>query len=287
MTTATELRNRGAARLRAAGVDSAAADAGWLLAHTLGTDPGRLLLIDDVDDDVARNYDDLISRRAQRIPLQHLTGTADFAGVTLAVGPGVFVPRPETEYLVEWAEKQAAGRDGDLRIADLCSGSGALGIALAARLPQATVTVVERSTEAAAYLRRNIDAQPAEVARRVQLVVGDVTDPGIMAQIGDCDLIVSNPPYVPAGADVSTEVTHDPADAVYSGDTGMDLISAMVPLIADHLAGGGAVAVEHDDTTGSATARVFAATGRFTRITEHCDLAGRPRFVSAQLSDPD
>ncbi|MFT3714749.1 MAG: peptide chain release factor N(5)-glutamine methyltransferase [Gordonia sp. (in: high G+C Gram-positive bacteria)] len=281
--TASQLRDAGAARLAAAGIDSAASDAAWLLAHVLGTEPGRLPLIDDVDADDRAAYDRLITARAQRIPLQHLTEQTDFAGVELAVGPGVFIPRPETELLVEWAEKVAATLPADrpVRVADLCAGSGALGIALAVRVPRARVTLVEKSTRAVEFIDRNIAALPEPVTRRLSLIVGDVTDPAVIGELGECDVIVSNPPYVPEGTPVPPEVDQDPAEAVFSGPTGMDVITAMVPLIADALAPGGAVAVEHDDTTAAQTVAVFAADGRFTDVTALSDLAGRPRFVTA------
>ncbi|MFT3663006.1 MAG: peptide chain release factor N(5)-glutamine methyltransferase [Gordonia sp. (in: high G+C Gram-positive bacteria)] len=283
MTAASGLRRRGAQRLAEAGIDSAAADAAWLLAHVLGTEPGRLLLIDDVDDDARRSYESLIARRAERIPLQHLTGSAPFAGLDLAVGPGVFIPRPETELLVEWAVGECAARpDGPLRVADLCSGSGALALAIATAVPRAAVVAVERSPQALEYLRRNVAAQPESVARRIRVIAGDVTDPAVWERIGECELIVGNPPYVPSAAEISPEAAHDPAEAVFSGESGMDLIEAVVPLIAAALVPGGGVAVEHDDTTAAAVVAVFTTDGAFADVRSRTDLAGRPRWVGAR-----
>ncbi|GAA3962184.1 peptide chain release factor N(5)-glutamine methyltransferase [Gordonia caeni] len=280
-TGATGLRTAAARRLAAAGIDSAAGEAAALLAHVLGIAPGRLVLVDQVDLGDAEAFEALIARRAQRIPLQHLTGQAYFAGLELAVGPGVFVPRPETELLADWAVRTAATMpDGPLRVADLCAGSGALALAVAAAVPRAQVVAVERAPAALEYLRRNVAAQPAAVAGRVHVVAGDALDRSGWPQ--PCDLIVSNPPYVPAAAPVSDEVAHDPAEAVFSGDHGMDLITAMVPVIAAALIPGGAVAVEHDDTAAVRTAAVFAADGRFTDVVSHDDLAGRPRYVTAR-----
>lgn len=281
MTTADTLRRDGARTLREAGVESASHDAAELLAHVLDVEPGRLLLVDDVSTADARRYDALLARRASREPLQHITGTAWFDGLSLAVGPGVFVPRPETELIVEWVSDRA-GADAPLRVADLCSGSGALALALAGRLRSADVLAVEKSAEALEYLRRNVDGS------RVRVVAGDVTDPVLMAQtLGTCDVVVSNPPYVPSASPVSAEARHDPADAVFSGEDGMDVITAMIPIVADALASGGLFAVEHDDDTGQAVVRALANDGRFHEVVGHDDLAGRPRFVTAVRSGGD
>lgn len=283
--SASQLRATGARRLAEAGIDSAGADSAWLLSHVLGVEPGRLLLVDEVSDDDQAAFATLVERRATRTPLQHLTEQAYFAGVELAVGPGVFIPRPETELLVEWATAQArelSAHERPLRIVDLCSGSGALALAIATAVPSAQVIAVERSPHALAYLRRNVVAQPAAVAERVRVIAGDVADPAVLEACGPQDLIVSNPPYVPASAPVSPEVAHDPADAVFSGESGMDLIDTMVPLIASALVPGGAVAVEHDDTTAAATAVVFERTGLFSQVRSHDDLTGRPRYVTAR-----
>lgn len=278
---ATGLRTAAARRLAAAGIDSAAGEAAALLAHVLGIAPGRLVLVDQVAPADAAAYEALVARRVRRIPLQHLTGQAHFAGVELTVGPGVFVPRPETELLADWAVRTAAAMpDRPLRVADLCAGSGALALAVAAAIPRAQVVAVERAPAALEYLRRNVAAQPDEVARRVHVVAGDVLDRSRWPQ--PCDLIVSNPPYVPAAAPVTDEVAHDPAEAVFSGDRGMDLITAMVPVIAGALAPGGAAAVEHDDTAAAETVAAFTADGRFTDVVGHDDLAGRPRYVTAR-----
>lgn len=169
-----------------------------------------------------------------------------------------------------------------IRVADLCSGSGALALAIATAVPRAHVVAVERSPEALEYLRRNVAAQPEAVARRVRIVAGDVADSQTWAAVGECDVIVSNPPYVPAAAAVSAEVRHDPPEAVFSGADGMELITAMTPLIAQALTPGGVVAVEHDDTTTAQTQAVFTADPRFDEVAGHDDLAGRSRYVTAR-----
>ena len=278
MTSADALRRRAAAELTAAGVESAAHDAAELLAHVLAVEPGRLLLIDDVDGEEQDRFAEAVRRRVGREPLQHITGTAHFAGLELSVGPGVFVPRPETELIVEWAARVVAGRTAV--VADLCSGSGALALGIAVHSPNAQVVAVERSPEALGYLRRNIAG--AGLERRVTAVQADVTDAAAMQNaLGVCNVVVSNPPYVPSASPVSPEVAHDPYDAVFSGDTGMDVISAMIPIVADTLVGGGAFAVEHDDETAHAVVAALRADGRFFSIEAHSDLTGRPRFVTA------
>lgn len=281
--SATALRAAGAAVLSEAGIDCAASDSTWLLTHVLDVDPGKLLLIDHVGAAERAAFDELISRRAQRIPLQHLTAQAFFGGVELEVGPGVFIPRPETELLAEWSTEFLHTRPTGvpLRVVDACSGSGALALAIATAVPAAEVIAVERSAEALGFLRRNVAAQPESVGRRVDVRAGDVTDPHVWAAIGECELVVSNPPYVPAGAHVSPEVRHDPPIAVFSGDSGMDLISRLVPLIATVLVPGGAVAIEHDDTTAAPAAALLTDTRAFTDVVNHRDLAGRPRYVTA------
>ncbi|MFT4088694.1 MAG: methyltransferase, partial [Gordonia sp. (in: high G+C Gram-positive bacteria)] len=161
--------------------------------------------------------------------------------------------------------------------------SGALAIAIAAAAPRAQVVAVERSEAAARYLRANVDAQRPDVAQRLTLFVGDVTDAQAMSEaLGERDLIVANPPYVPEGTTISCEVQADPHDAVFSGSSGMDCIEAMTPIIAAALTPGGALAIEHDDTTAAAVCEVLSRDGRFAQIVAHRDLADRPRYVTAR-----
>ncbi|MGB3301377.1 MAG: peptide chain release factor N(5)-glutamine methyltransferase [Gordonia sp. (in: high G+C Gram-positive bacteria)] len=284
--SADALRRATAARLAAAGVESAGADAAELIAQLLEVEPGRLLLIDDVTAEQRERIEAAVQRRLQRIPLQHITTRAFFAGLALTVGPGVFVPRPETELIVEWAVKQlqrmrqGSATPGPIRVVDLCAGSGALGLAIARLVPETEVISVELSDTAADYLQRNIDE--LGLAARVRLVRADVSDAATMAPLlADADLVVSNPPYVPAAAEVSPEVAHDPPEAVFSGDTGMDLIRAMAPILAGALRPGTPVAIEHDDTTAQQVCDTLVATRRFAEVVAHDDLAGRPRFVTA------
>lgn len=268
-----------AAVLAAAGVASPRADAELLAAHAAGTDRGRLPFI-DLPADFAVSYAQLIGRRAQRVPLQHLTGTAAFGPVNLAVGPGVFIPRPETEAMLEWAlaQRLAAGAV----IVDLCTGSGALALALATAQPSARVIAVDDSDAALGYARRNL------AGTGVELVAADVTTAGLRPDFdGAVDLIVANPPYIPTGAVLDPEVAdHDPAHALFGGPDGMAVIHAVVALARRWLRPGGRCAVEHDDTTSAQTVAAFAD-GPFDEVTPHRDLTGRPRFVTATRETED
>lgn len=283
MTRPTVLAAAATARLAAAGVPSARFDAETLLAEALGIDRGRLPVADDATTEQAAAYEALLARRASREPLQHILGRAYFGPLTLAVGPGVFVPRPETELLAAWASRQV-GRGA--AIVDLCAGSGALGLYLAATVPDARVVLVEREPAALDYLRRN--AAAADLTGTATVLDGDVRDPELpdrlTGRLGAVDLVVSNPPYVPDGADLDREAAADPAAALFSGADGLDLMRDLAPLAARLLAGGGAVGVEHDDSNGDGTAGLLRAAG-FGGVAEHRDLAGRPRYVTGRM-DP-
>jgi release factor glutamine methyltransferase len=274
MTTLRQVIDAAAVTLADAGVASPRTDAELLAAHAAGTDRGRLAFT-DVGPDFADCYDDLVARRAERVPLQHLTGTAAFGPVTVRVGPGVFIPRPETESMLEWAVAQPLS-DRPV-IVDLCTGSGALALALHTHWPNARIVAVDDSDDALAYARRNTAGTSIEV------IDADVTQPGMLPELdGDVDLVVANPPYIPDGAELEPEVAqHDPAHALFAGADGMAVIDRIVDLAARWLRPAGVCAVEHDDTTSAATVEAFTRAGRFTDITPRHDLAGRPRFVTA------
>ncbi|MFD9549307.1 peptide chain release factor N(5)-glutamine methyltransferase [Nocardia salmonicida] len=278
-----------AARLAEAGVGSPMPDAENLAAHVLGTERMRLALIPMVELEIADRYRALIEQRAARIPLQHLTGTAAMGEIDLAVGPGVFVPRPETELLFAWALAylETLPRDHAPIIVDLCTGSGALALAIAHARPDAEVHAVELDPEALAWARRNADARIAAGDTPVTLYAGDVTDQALLAALTDTvDLVVANPPYIPDAAILDPEVAdHDPHRALFGGPDGLDVIRAMIPTIARLLRPGAATAIEHDDTNGGGVAALLAAAG-CTDIVEHADLADKPRFVVARTVKP-
>lgn len=275
MSRLRQVIDAAAVALAEAGVGSPRTDAEFLAAHAAGIDRGRLTFT-DAGPEFRDRFDGLVAQRAKRVPLQHLTGTAAFGPVTVQVGPGVFIPRPETESMLEWALAQPLSQNSV--IVDLCTGSGALALALSNHWPDARIVAVDDSEDALDYARRNVAGTPVELIR------ADVTRQGLLAELdGGVDLVVANPPYIPDGATLEPEVAeHDPAHALFGGPDGMTVINAIVELAAGWLRDGGRCAVEHDDTTSELTVEAFTRTGRFDDVTARHDLAGRPRFVTAR-----
>lgn len=268
-----------AARLAAAGIETPRTDSELLAAHALGVPRGRLLLFDDFTEAQRAAFDALVAARERRVPLQHLTGTVAAGAVDVAVGPGVFVPRPETELLVAWGMSREL--PGAPLVVDLCSGSGVIALAVAAARPGARVIAVERDDRALGWLRRNT------AGTEIEIIAGDVTDPATTAALdGRVDLVLCNPPYVPAGTPVPPEVAdHDPPEAVFAGPDGLDVIRPVIARSAALLRTGGWVGIEHDEAHGAAVAGLYAAAGGFTAIEVHPDLAGRPRFSTARRAE--
>ncbi|WP_051802672.1 peptide chain release factor N(5)-glutamine methyltransferase [Actinocatenispora sera] len=267
--------------LAAAGVASPRVDAELLAAHVLGVSRGRLVLLDGVDRTDRDKIDALVARRAAGTPLQHLTGVAAFRHLELAVGPGVFVPRPETELLVD-AGRALLSRPDPL-VVDLCAGSGALGLAVANELPTARVVLVEHDPAALRYLRRNAESRQAAGDPAVRLVDADVTaDPLLPDLTGTVDLVLTNPPYVPTGTPLPPDVAGaDPDRALYGGADGLAVIRPLVRAAARLLRPGGALVIEHDDTHGTAVPRLLVAAG-YAEVADHRDLAGRDRYSTAR-----
>jgi release factor glutamine methyltransferase len=269
-----------ARRLAAAGVPSARHDAEALVAHVLGVDRRDLWRHDEIKPGVKRSYDDLVARRERREPLQHLTGVAYFRHLTMLVGPGVFVPRPETEIVAGAAideARQISIRDRPAPlVVDLGTGSGAIACSVADEVPAAVVHAVELADDAVAWARRNIDGSG------VTLHHGDLASalPGLD---GTVDVVVSNPPYIPLdGVPRDPEVRdHDPATSLYAGVDGLDVIRVVAGVAARLLRPGGLVVVEHADEQGRSAPAIFD-TACWTEIADHDDLASRPRFVTAR-----
>ncbi|MEV0003951.1 peptide chain release factor N(5)-glutamine methyltransferase [Micromonospora sp. NPDC050980] len=273
---------RAARVLASAGVESPRAEAEQLAAYVLQVPRGRLALADGFSPDQRERLGALVDRRVAREPLQHLTGAAGFRHLELAVGPGVFVPRPETELLAGWGIEVAGRLTGPL-VVDLCSGSGAIALAVAQEVPSARVVAVERSPAALAWLRRNAAARVGAGDRPVEVVAADVTDPELLRElVGRVDVLLCNPPYVPRSVPVPPEVAgHDPDEAVFGGADGLAVIRPVVARAAALLRPGGVIGVEHDDTHAAAVPAVFSGDGRYERIEEHRDLTGRPRWATA------
>lgn len=273
--TARDLLAAATARLDAAGVASPRVDAELLLAHVLGVERGRLVLAGTLSPAAVAEYDALVARRAAREPLQHLTGHAPFRHVDVAVGRGVFVPRPESELLVDAVLDGLHGLTRPV-VVDLCSGSGALALALADEVPAARVVAVERPGPALEWLYRNTEHSAVEV------VEADVADPNLLSELhATADAVVCNPPYVPGGAEVEPEVWADPDVAVYAGVDGLALMPAVIARAAELLRPGGVAAIEHDDSHGQSVPALLVADGRWRAVAGHRDLAGRPRYVTA------
>jgi release factor glutamine methyltransferase len=276
MTVLRRAIDSAAALLAEAGIDSARCDAEQLAAHVAGTERGRLTLIESIDDEFFVRYHDVVAARSRRVPLQHLTGTAAFGPVELHVGPGVFIPRPETEAILEWATAQRLAAAPV--IVDVCTGSGALAVTLARHWRAARVIGIDDSDAAMDYARRNIEGTAVELLR------ADVTTPGLLPELDrGVDLVVANPPYVPDSVPLEPEVAqHDPPHAVFGGPDGMAVIAAVVDLAGRWLRPGGLFAVEHDDTTSWRTVELIEDTELFEEVEARRDLTGRPRFVTAR-----
>jgi release factor glutamine methyltransferase len=272
---------RDAARhLGGAGVASPEYDAAELLAHVLGTTRSRLPLVESVDVDQQAAFARLVERRSAREPLQHLTGSAAFRHVELLVGPGVFVPRPETELLAGWAIERARETGVNPVVVDLCCGSGAIALSVADEVPGAEVYAVELDAGAHAWAERNL------TGTGVDLRLGDMA--GALPELaGTVDVVACNPPYIPleAWASVAPEVRdHDPALALWSGEDGLDAMRVLEATAAQLLRPGGWVGAEHADAQGESAAQVFSTSGRWTEVRDHQDLAGRARYVTARLA---
>jgi release factor glutamine methyltransferase len=224
------------------------------------------------------DYDDLVRRRAARVPLQHLLGTAGFRYLELQVGPGVFVPRPETEVVVDAVLAEIKDADVPL-VVDLCAGPGTIGLSVAHEHPSAVVHLVERDPEAFVWLQRN---RP-EGNPRVHLHLTDATD-ALPELDGAVDVVASNPPYVAAHerALVDPEVRdHDPEIALFAGDDGLDVIRVVERRAMALLKPGGLVVIEHSDRQGELVPDLLREHG-WTDVADHDDLTHRPRFTVAR-----
>lgn len=278
------VRDETVARFAAAGVPDPAVDAELLIGHVLGLSRGavqaRLVMGEQLSAADAASLESLVARRERREPLQHLTGRAPFRSLELAVGPGVFVPRPETEQVAQLAiDALRATAEPEPIAIDLGSGSGAIALALATEVPHARVWSVENSPEAFPWTRRNVDEVAAP---NLELVFGDLAT-AVPELDGRAAVVVSNPPYVPA-ADLPRDPEvhlHDPEAALYGGPDGLDVIRVLSKRAAALLHPGGALVIEHAETQSAAIAEILAADG-WRAVVHHRDLTGRDRATTAR-----
>ena len=278
-----------AAALARAGVVSSRVDAELIAAHLMGAATGAEVSRGDVQSAAVLGlpapdrFDELVARRAAREPLQHLTGRSPFRGLELAVGPGVFVPRPETEQVAEVAIAEAraiADRAGRVVVVDLCTGSGAIALAVACEVPTAVVHAVELDRVAHGWAVRNV----ARSGLDVRLVRGDART-ALRELDGTVGVVVSNPPYVPPGAvPIDPEVAqHDPAVALYGlGADGLEVSRGIAAAAARLLGPGGLLVMEHAEVQAEAARRLVRSTGVFADVHTRCDLSGRARMVVAR-----
>lgn len=268
------LINDAVAQLEEAGVASPRNDAELLLAHVVGM-PRSLLVAARPDEVQTSVFREMIDARARRVPLQHITGTAAFRYVDLEVGPGVFVPRPETEMVAGWAI-EAAGELDEPVVVDLCTGSGAIALSVVHEVPRARVHAVELDEKAHGWALLNLEGTGVDLRQ------GDMAD-AFTDLDGTVDVVVSNPPYIPLEAWESVEAEardHDPALALWSGDDGLDAMRVLETVAWRLLKPGGVVGAEHADVQREGVLGIFGQ--RWESVRDNDDLAGRPRYVTAR-----
>ena len=268
------------AKFEQAGIESASADAEILLGHLLNLSRGELQskIITDEEFSEVEEFEALVSKRAERFPLQHITGVAHFRRLTLKVGPGVFVPRPETEVVTQIAVDalKASGSPEPIAV-DLATGSGAIALSLAVEVPNAKVFAIELSEDALKYTKQNF----AELAPEAVLVQGDLAD-AFPELNGTVDVLVSNPPYIPDEMiPIYPEVhLHDPSLALYGGADGLDVVRKVDEAARRLLRPGGSLIIEHADMQGEAVRQLLLASG-WRQVRTHRDLVGRDRATTA------
>lgn len=271
-------------RLTQAGVPSAYADGLALVAHVWGLSPSEarreLLLGRQPDQSRLAVLDDLVDERSRRVPLQHLIGRAPFRHLELAVGPGVFIPRPETEMLVDLVVEAA---EENATVVDLCTGSGAIALAIKGERPDLQVSAVELDELAFAWAAHNAQTLGLEVNLSLDDATGAFPDLD-----GTVDVAVSNPPYIPVGMEpIDPEVRdHDPQMALYGGSAdGLRIPVAVAARAAELLRNGGVLVMEHAESQGESLPAALRADGRWRDVVDEVDLTGRPRAVRAVRCD--
>ena len=301
-------------RLAAVGVPSPSVDSAEIVAFVMGTTRSRLFLQDSMTPDQRVQVEKLLAKRLSRVPLQHLLGTAAFRRIEVEVGPGVFIPRPETELVTEAGLRELVDRPAGERIAvDLCSGSGAIAISLGLEAPGSRVHAVEWSDDAIDWTRRNAASHEAAltaVGSLVEVLHADATivaDPGqpLARLAGQVAVVVTNPPYIPDQMVPREPEVKDfePAMALYGGEDGLDVVRGVVRTAAILLRPGGLLVVEHADVQGNEAgtrgvpgvltgwrtdlelatmANIPAGRPVFEKVVDRIDLNGLPRFTLAR-----
>lgn len=272
-------------RLAEAGVPSPRYDAEELAAFVHGVRRSELHTVPDSAFDA--RYWEVVARREAREPLQQITGRAYFRYVELAVGPGVFVPRPETEVVAGWAIDTLRAMDViEPIVVDLGAGSGAIALSIAQEVPRARVHAVEIDDAAVEWARKNVAAMARRDGAGERVTVHHVDIEGCLPDLnGMVDLVISNPPYVPAGATIRDPevVEHDPPKALWAGEEGLDIIRVVEVTARRLLRSDGWVVVEHADEQYASVPALFREDLGWTDVRDHRDLAGRPRFTTARL----
>ena len=291
-------------RLSNAGIESASTESAELLAHVLGVPRNRLFMQDSIDEEDRVAFERLLAKRLNRIPLQHITGTAPFRRIELKVGPGVFIPRPESELVAEAAIRFLRECENPIAV-DLCSGSGAIALSLALEVPGARVVGVELSADSFVWLQQNVNRFDCEIPVEIhQVDATDFTASVFFELAGKCDVVTCNPPYIPIDMtprDPEVRI-HEPAVALYGGSDGLDVIRGIVNTAAMLLKSGGLLVVEHADVQGAEagdasvvnlleqahldeelTTYVRGILGEplFAEVTDRLDFNQRPRFSMA------
>jgi len=274
VTSPTEAVAATSTLLHGAGIVSAPAEARLLVSHVLGVDPSQMALVEALTAAQEQELRQLADRRRSGIPLQYVVGRAYFRTTSVRVGPGVFIPRPETEVLAGWAIGEVG--QGRAAVVELCAGSGAISRAIAVEAAPAAQWAVEISARAFAYLAQNLADVP------VTAVQADMAD-CLSGLNGRIDLVVANPPYLPESQRESLppDVYFDPCEALFAAGDGLDAVRVVARTAMRLLKPGGAVGCEHGDDQAASARQVFGEAG-FTDVRDWTDLAGRPRFVTAR-----
>jgi release factor glutamine methyltransferase len=283
MTSIADFRDLAIVRLTDAGVATPEADSDLLIGHVLGMSRGEVqakaLVGAELRDDQVDELTELLERRIAREPLQHITGRAYFRGLELAVGPGVFIPRPETEQVAGLAVDALRAVPGEAPIAvDLGTGSGAIAFALATEVPNARVYGVENSADAFVWTTKN---RTLTGATGVELIFADLAD-ALPELDGTVDVVISNPPYIPSDAiprDLEVHL-HDPKPALYGGVDGLDVVRIVSKTALRLLHPGGIVILEHGELQGAAVGELLSGDG-WTAVARHRDLLGRDQATTA------